>query len=475
MTFHVLTVGWSLDVIRRLADPIEAATGFTFSHILDPSVDRAGFANHTDRRVFFVRDDLRFPLPEADTALLAGLESPGVPTIHNMIMGDRLLRKLDYGQVLVYACYLARRFEELLLQIKPSVIIGGFDGLHSGMALAVARKVGIPWFAMTFTAIPLGLVGFCTGMSPDTAFSCLPAEPDAIRKLAEGTLSEFEARRLDVPAYLSANTIAMILKRFPAHLRRFSQAIRPVLGTHFDPFTQVRPRDLAREYIRKRLNLFRLSKQPFLRTPPARPYLFFGLHMQPESSIDVWSPFFADQFAVIEAIARSTPPDHELLVKLHKSDADNYSPRQLGHLRSLPGVRLVSPHAQSRDFIEKASLVLAIQGNIAMEAAMLGRPVLLFGDSKFAQMPSVSKVNRMTDLPAQIRGKLSEERPDREAIVRGLMSYLSSYAPGCSNDWQEMPSDAEIRALAEHFKALRDYVAEQRGRPVSFERVATAD
>jgi hypothetical protein len=392
-----------------------------------------------------------------------------------MIMADRIVRRLEYRDALKYASHLARRFEALFGEVKPSIVIGGFDGVHSGIGLAVARKLGVPWFAMNFTALPLGLVGFCTGMSPDTAVAFRPTDPDALRRLGECTLGEFEAKRLVVPAYLSANSVGMVLKRFPAHLRLFWRATRRVLASHFDPFTQVEPTQLAREYLRKRFNLFRLSRQPFAQAPPASPFLFFGLHLQPESSIDVWAPFFSDQFAVVEAIARSTPPNHELLVKLHKSDADNYSPRQLDSLRSLPGVRLVSPYAQSRDFIEKASLVLAIQGNIAMEAALLGRPVLLFGDSKFMHMPSVSKVKRMTDLPAQIRSKLLEGPPDRESIIRGLMTYLSFYAPGCSNDWTLTPSASEIAALADHFRALRDHIVEAREPSLPFERVAAAD
>jgi hypothetical protein len=470
MTFHVLTVGWNTDVIRRLGDPIEKMTGFTFSHILDPSIEGRSFKRTGDRRFFFVRDHFRDAMPPADAALLGRLEQPGVPTVHNMLMGDRLVRRLESSDALAYATFLARRFEALFREIEPSVIIGGFDGLHSGIAMAVARSLGIPWFAMQFTAIPLGMMGFCSGMTPDTAASYLPASLESTRSLAERTLTEFESRRLVVPTYLSANSMGMILKRLPDHLRVLLRALR---RSRFDRYTQVKPRDLAREYVRKRVNLFRLSKQPMLTAPPATPYIFFGLHMQPESSIDVWAPFFADQFAVIEAIARSTPPTHPLLVKLHKSDADNYSRRQLDHLRRLPGVRLVSPYAQSRDFIEKADLVLAIQGNIAMEAALLGRPVLLFGDSKFTQMPSVSKVKRVTDLPQQIREKLAEPRPEREAILRGLMSYLSSYAPGCSNDWTQTPTEAEMRALAEHFKVLRDHLTSRA--TVSFERVARAD
>jgi hypothetical protein len=466
--FHILTVGWNLEVIRRLADPVEKETRFAFSHIVDPSLDRLSAPQALPPEKFhFVREDVTAGLPPGDTSLLAALERDDVPTIHNMIMGDRLVRNLPYEMAISWATFLARRFEELFVEIRPSVVIGGFDGLHSGLALAVARKLNIPWFAINFTAIPLGLAGFCKGMSPGTVFSCRATSAESLRQRAEATVGEFEARRLVVPTYLSANDAAMIVKRLPAHFRAFWRVFRRVVGSRFDPYTQVPPMRLVREYARKRANLFRLSKQPFLTTPPTTPYLFIGLHMQPESSIDVWAPFFSDQFAVIESIARANPPDHLLLVKLHKSDADNYSPRQLARLRRLPGVQLVSPYVSSRDFIEKAALVLAIQGNIAMEGALLGRPVLFFGESRFTELPSVTKVGRVTDLPRQIREKLSERPPGRESILQGLVSYLSHYAPGCSNDWEERPSAEEIRELAEHFKALRGFVSGERSEPAA--------
>jgi hypothetical protein len=100
---------------------------------------------------------------------------------------------------------------------------------------------------------------------------------------------------------------------------------------------------------------------------------------------------------------------------------------------------------------------------MALEAALLGRPVLVFGDSGFVKLPSVTKVGRVTDLPEQIRNKLTEPTPDREAIVRGFMAYLASYAPGCYNDWTKIPTAAEIAGLASHFRALGD--ALQRSEP----------
>lgn len=462
-TFHILTVGMDFCLIERLWDRIQAATGFAFSHILEPSLDQRALAKRPDiAHCYCIRDNVRMKMPPPENESLAMLEQPDVPTIHNMIMGDSVIRNLDYMESLAYATYLWHRHEHLFRQIKPSVIISGFDGLHSGIAMAVARKLGLPWLGITFTTIPPGLTGFCVGMTPDTIIPFRPVSPEGLRALAERTLCELEARRLVVPAYLSANSLTMIIKRLPKHIRAFYGAVSRAITLRFDKYTKYSAWFLAKEYLRKRRNLLFLPTQWFIEAPPAMPYLFIGLHMQPESSIDVWAPFYSNQFSVIEAIARATPPTHQILVKLHKSDADNYSCRQLDRLRRLPGVRLVSPFALSRTFIEKASLVLAIQGNIALEAAMLGRPVLVFGDTKFMDLPSVSRVNRITDLPKQIRSKLSEERPAREAIVRGLMSYLSYYALGCYNDWNVVPSEAEIEALADQFEAIRDFVEEQR-------------
>jgi len=458
-TFHVLTMGMGFDLIDHLWARVQSMSGFAFSHILEPSIDQSMLAKHPHAaHCFCIRDNVQLKMPSPDKEILAALEQPGVPTIHNMIMGDRVIRTLDYTEALGYATFLALRLEHLLLQIKPSVIISGYDSLHSGIAMAVARKLGIPWFSITFTTIPQGLTGFCMGMTPDTGISFRPVSLEVLRELAERTLSEFESKRMVVFAYLSANNVPMIIKRLPGHIRAFYMATIRAINGRFDKFTQYPVRRLVREYFRKRLNLVFLPKHWFCDAPPATPYLFIGLHMQPESSIDVWAPFYSDQFHIIEAIARSTPPTHQILVKLHKSDADNYSRKQLDRLRCLPGVRLVSPYAQSRMFIEKASLVLAIQGNLALEAAMLGRPVLVFGDTKFMELPSVSRVNRLTELPSQIRGKLTEQRPAREEIILGLMSYLNCYAPGCFNNWEITPSSLEINNMVENIKALREYV-----------------
>jgi hypothetical protein len=456
--FHVVSVGWDVGLIESMLDPIEAKTAILFSHIGISDRDTAGTRRADRPRLHCLPPASRVTLPPADRALLGSLERADVPTVHNMIMSDRLARHLPYDEALAYATYLARGLDDLLAKLQPSIVLGGFDSMHSGVALAVARKRGIPWFAMSFSTIPRGLTCFCTGLTPDTCITVQPSSDDALRALAERTLDEFERKAVTVPAYVSANSIALILRRLPLHVRALTGAAGRVLTGQFDRFTDYGVQQLARDYIRKRVNLYRLPTGWFCDTPPAAPFVLFGLHMQPESSIDVWAPFHANQFGVIESLARSVPPTHQLLVKLHKSDADNYSRSQLDFLRRLPGVRLVSPFASSRAFVEAASMIVAIQGTMALEAALLGKPVIVFGDSMLPDLPSVAKVEAIRDLPDLIRRKLGEERPSRDAIVQGLMAYLSYYARGCYNDWEATLSPGEVSDLAKLFRSLREYV-----------------
>ncbi len=256
-------------------------------------------------------------------------------------MSDRALRTLNYTESLAYATYLTRRLTKLFGEVKPSVVIGGFDSLHSGLGLAVARSLGIPWFALSFSSLPKGLSCFCDEMTPATTIAVEQRPPGELRALAERTLLEFEQGTLTAPAYTSANSASQIAKRFPTHVKTLYRVLkRSVVGRH-DKFTEYSAWRLIKQYLRKRWNLYQLRKRALCQAPPTTPFVFFGLHMQPESSIDVWAPFYSDQPNVIELIARSTPPSHQVLVKLHKSDADNYSSEELDRLAQLPEVQIV--------------------------------------------------------------------------------------------------------------------------------------
>jgi hypothetical protein len=196
-----------------------------------------------------------------------------------------------------------------------------------------------------------------------------------------------------------------------------------------------------------------------LASPPTAPFVLFGLHTQPESAIDVWAPFFSRQMWVIEILSRSLPPSHKLLVKIHKSDAARYSARDLRELQSFPGVELVEPFADARPFVEGAALVVSIQGTMGLEAALLGKPVIMLGESPVALFPSASAIGQIADLPALVREKLQATRAARSQVLDAYSEYLRPFLPASHNDWSRPQTEQEIEDYVDLFRKLRQYVA----------------
>lgn len=464
--FHVVTVGWELSRIEGLFDAIAAKSNVRFSHIVHPrhaARESPDLARRPD--IYFFREYLRQQMPEADPQFLASLERPDVPTVHNMIMGDRIVSKIGYDDALRYATFLARRFIELYGGIKPDVIIGGFDAIHGSVGLATARHVGIPWFALNFSVIPPGRACFCDRMSPAVRVQLAPPAVE-LRSLAEASLRKFESRDIKAPAYIAPEppSLARRVGRLPARFSGLIRRLRKVSLREHLQFTEHRAAysvSAALEYFR-RISRARkaISQVHTLGQPPASPYVLFGLHFQPESSVDVWAPFFSNQMWVIELLARSIPPSHKLLVKIHKSDVTNYASEQLDRMRSFPGVELVRPFADTRGFIERADLVISIQGTMGLEAALLGKPVIMLGESPICMFPSASRIGELTDLPTLVRSKLVQPPPHRDEIVAAYADYLAPFMPASHNDWRvEVPKEA-IDGYVQLFSSLERYVTD---------------
>ena len=101
--------------------------------------------------------------------------------------------------------------------------------------------------------------------------------------------------------------------------------------------------------------------------------------------------------------------------------------RTLGAYRkmlNIPRVRFVRPGLDARVVIQHASLVAVITGSIALEAAMLGKPVLTFGDCPYNLLPAtmVARVSDIRHLPAAMSQLLLAYRLDDQA----LESYVAA-------------------------------------------------
>jgi len=114
---------------------------------------------------------------------------------------------------------------------------------------------------------------------------------------------------------------------------------------------------------------------------PDQPFAYFPLHVDPEESTMVYSPYQTNQLAVIEYLSKSLPLGMDLVVKEHPGMIGRRPVGFYKALSKIPKVILVSPLQSPFDLIRRAAVTCVITGTAGWEALMLQRPVLVLGEN----------------------------------------------------------------------------------------------
>jgi hypothetical protein len=139
-----------------------------------------------------------------------------------------------------------------------------------------------------------------------------------------------------------------------------------------------------------------------------KPFVYFPMHKEPEESYLLRSPEYFSQHAAIASLSRSLPAGVVLAVK-ENSYAVARRPRDFyRQLAALKNVVLLDISASGVECVRRADAVATITGSAGIEAAGMGKPVILF--SRFlpiAMLPHVQTVTHEADLPKILRAALS--------------------------------------------------------------------
>lgn len=452
--FKILTLGYSYEVIENTWDRINDIRDYKIIHVLNPSLFPTKHKPESTKYIFLFKKPLK-NLPKPDLKLLSNLEQNEGPTINNIIMADDRLKRLPYKEALSYLSFAAKRMCKILNLIKPNVLLSGYDGFYSTLFMLICRKENVPWFALTYTPIPKGFVGFSKSNNSFSTFAFGKLSASYYKILAENTLKEYETNNLKTFVPISENSFKNVIRFVPLRFKNAFKCLRKEITGNLDKYSQRSFIEGLFDYFRRKSNLLTNYQIEQLKLPPEKPYVFFGFHMQPEMGIDVWAPFFANQIQIIEHIARSVPPTHEVLVKLHRIDADNWSSKQLKFINKILGVRLVSHEADTKKFLQNADLVFSIQGTIALEAAMMGCEVISFAKTIYEDMLSVDRIKDIEELPLLVRKKLQKKKINRNQILLGLTTLLKRFRPGFHNNWKLRPDEKHIEQFCLHLDDMK--------------------
>jgi hypothetical protein len=169
---------------------------------------------------------------------------------------------------------------------------------------------------------------------------------------------------------------------------------------------------LLYKIIVERTYLFRLSNLTSEKIDEDN-YVFFPLHFQPEATTIPVGNQFLDQLEIIRILSLNLPVGCTLLVKEHPA---YWTRKILGHLSEyipikdvrpfrfykellkISNVRLVNHNLDSHKLLHDSKGVVTVSGTIALEAALNGRPVLMFGDHYYNQLINVTKFKNLDDI-----------------------------------------------------------------------------
>jgi hypothetical protein len=458
--FSIFTVGWEPDFIDRLLAPIQKQTGINFTHGLVGDASRIDHVHKQYSQINFVALSIakEEQLPSPDYALLARLEGAGVPTVRSMVQGDRVLRNLSERAALGYATLLARRIHDALVREQPDVVLASYDSVHSAISLAVAKSLGIPWVAMAFAVIPDNLTGFCCALTPNSLVPIVRSVDQQMLDRANEIIQSVRAKEQKVVAYRAPASLSQWVRQFHLNAKNLLRRRhdREILG--IDRFTYPSKLERLCDVVRRAFNRLCMPTTSMVSTPPDARFIYFPLHMAPESTVDTWAPFYQNQIAFVAQLSLAIPADTCFVIKLHFSDPDNYSRKQLEQLMKLPRLLIAHPNAPGNSFIEKAALVIGIQGTSCLEASLLGKPVLIFGDSPYQHFPRTERAKRPDELYEQISNMLAQPPATDEEIVEAYATYMARYMPGRINDWSNAISEEEMKRYSECFMSLKNYI-----------------
>ncbi|RZD44349.1 MAG: hypothetical protein CXT78_06705 [Thaumarchaeota archaeon] len=161
-------------------------------------------------------------------------------------------------------------------------------------------------------------------------------------------------------------------------------------------------------------NLHRRQRKSFIdnnllkKIPKRSSYVYFPMAVDMERNLLITAPYYTNQIETIRHIVKSLPVNYELYVKENPNAAsrDWRSIDEYKEIMKIPNVKLIHPSANVEKIYQNSSLVIAIAGSSAFEAAAYGKPSIIFSDQIYDILPSIFKVKNLEDLPELIRKAL---------------------------------------------------------------------
>ena len=381
-------------------------------------------------------------MPEAAArATLAPFECDPTVTASNITLMCRGLARKPRGYALAYLAVAVEAMTAFCKARNVEAILGEGTWGFELAAWLVAQKLGIAHLNPVRTRIPGDRCCLVDAVRGDLI---APHAPDRSHFEAARTVYEDWTRR-PRPAFgftLGGAGIAGIEWAWLKELRQIAGNAADDAGDETLWPLRSRIADRARRIPLER----RMARHFRNRTPPpGAPYLLYCMHHQPEAAIDVVGAFNADQFRLIETLARLLPATHRLHVRPHRAGLGDFPLSWWRRVERLPSVVIVDPFEDIWPQMKGSAATATVCGTALYEAAMLGVPALGLGPVHFGELYALPATRRSTPLDWPMAGLLDPGQrarwvPDEAARIAYLAKLIANSELGIVDDLRQPAS-----------------------------------
>lgn len=357
---------------------------------------------------------------------MVSTERAGDVTINQALQMDQFVMYKNKSDINDYMFLYYRDLKQFLQENGINQVFAEPTNCNEVLLSMLCRQLGIPFLSIRDMRIPLQRIIFNEHHLQHRIVSGAGVRE---HESGESVIRRFMTQKT-TPSYFAQNSRASAVdpRKVVVSLgNRLSRArFAKTNLTHHDLSGRIR---LA---LKRAINGFymrHLCKYDRLSDISGR-VCYYGLHVQPEASIDVLGSYFSDQFKLIRDIRRALPFDTTLVVKEHPNFLGIKPTSLFRAIRRLPNVKLVHHDTSSFDIYQRASLVVTVSGTTAYEAGLLGIPAVVFSPMYFDGLSSVRHCADISQLKGIVEELLSDFRRDWVADCRFMDQLMARSYPG---------------------------------------------
>jgi hypothetical protein len=334
--------------------------------------------------------------------------------------------------------------------VSSELILAGLTEVHGGLALW-PRSMRLP-------ADRFGLFGTPRGIEH---WHRTTPDPDA-PAIGRAFLEEWHQRK-SRPAGYQRN----LKVETPAEVAKMASArVKEIVLDRGRNLQLPRPMDYWRlpwlNPLRGRRNLAIYKNREWAPTPPDGPYAFYPLHVQPESSVDVWAPPWRDQsYAACRMADALATQGVALVVKEHAHFMWRRDPDFWTDIDAHPNIVTLDPHADSREVSQGAVFSFTATGTVGLEGALQGLRVVSGARMPWTVLGNVAHVPTPDAVaPFVARRGWEDLREDPDRITQWYADeYLPHSWPGVALDPPRAPQVLEKDNIASFGRAFAEAAA----------------